>query len=371
MELDPKFARAWWQLGQAYAYRGDLVAARKSLDKCLAVSHAATSCLWNRICIDELQGRCEAVEADAKQWTTVDGKDPLGRFAFAGALVARGKSREAWAEALHQRESTETEEQRPKTAAYDAMLLALLRGDFDGAVKSARELEKLSANAPSETEHQPAARAILEAYLESGQAAEAARYAEQYMKRRDAWLPEPFEEDFAVANDVIPLVLRALRAGAKIDAAELERRTAAWTESWDRRIVTPGRGYVWINGWATIAETPDLAKRAVAGLGEMKVPEYTPKTLAIGAVGRTYLLAGRIDDALPLLEQAAGSCMALELPVPHTHANLWLGRAREAKGDTAGACKAYAVVLDRWGHATPRSLSADEARARSRALRCP
>ena len=33
-----------------------------------------------------------AVEADAKQWAVVDGADPLGRFAVAAALYARGRS---------------------------------------------------------------------------------------------------------------------------------------------------------------------------------------------------------------------------------------------------------------------------------------
>ena len=53
----------------------------------------------------------------------------------------------------------------------------------------------------------------------------------------------------------------------------------------------------------------------------------------------------------------------------HTQSNLWLGEAREAKRDTAGACQAYAVVLSRWGNAIPRSISADEARAPQQSAR--
>lgn len=48
-----------------------------------------------------------------------------------------------------------------------------------------------------------------------------------------------------------------------------------------------------------------------------------------------------------------------------------LGQVLERKGDQAGACEAYRYVLGRWGNARPRSVIAEEARARSKALGCP
>jgi serine/threonine-protein kinase len=90
----------------------------------------------------------------------------------------------------------------------------------------------------------------------------------------------------------------------------------------------------------------------------------------IDAVGRVLLLAGRQADAVAPLRAAAASCSAIAVPIDHTHANLYLGQALEATGDTAGACAAYQVVLSRWGAAKPRSLSADLARKRARALGC-
>jgi eukaryotic-like serine/threonine-protein kinase len=56
------------------------------------------------------------------------------------------------------------------------------------------------------------------------------------------------------------------------------------------------------------------------------------------------LLAGRAAEAVPRLEQT---------------------------GDTPGACAAYAVVMDRWKNARPRSVTLDKAKERSRALSCP
>ncbi len=70
------------------------------------------------------------------------------------------------------------------------------------------------------------------------------------------------------------------------------------------------------------------------------------------------------------LERATRACRALFFPIEHTQAHYWLGRVREEKNDTAGACAAYRVVLDRWGQARPRSVTADRARERARALSC-
>ncbi len=370
VELDPLFARAWWQLGQGLAYRGDLPGARAALGKCLEVSHGATSCLWNRICIDESDGSCEAVEADAKQWASVDGRDPLGRFAVAAALHARGRSTETVREALRQKVALERDAARAESALADEMALAFLRGDFAGALAHARALEKLTDGAQAESEHQRPARAILDALTESGQVAEAAAFAKLYARRREAWLPDPFSEDFALANDVVPDTLRALRAAGQITPAELRAQRDAFVTAWRDRLAPEAFGYVWMHGRAGLVETPADAREALADFPAVTVPAYTPKTLATLYVGKTYLLAGRVDDAVAALSRAARSCLALELPVAHTRAHLWLGKAYEAKHDSAEACRAYGVVLARWGKAIPRSVSADEARARSRALGC-
>ncbi len=51
-------------------------------------------------------------------------------------------------------------------------------------------------------------------------------------------------------------------------------------------------------------------------------------------------------------------------------ASYFLGQALEQKRDTAGACAAYKVVLDRWGNAKPRSVTADKVKERVKALGC-
>ena len=47
-----------------------------------------------------------------------------------------------------------------------------------------------------------------------------------------------------------------------------------------------------------------------------------------------------------------------------------LGRALERTGQREAACASYRRVLDRWGHAKPRSVTADDARARLARLGC-
>jgi hypothetical protein len=55
-------------------------------------------------------------------------------------------------------------------------------------------------------------------------------------------------------------------------------------------------------------------------------------------------------------------------PMTWMSAQLELGQALEAKGDRPGARAAYERVLERWGKAKPRSLTAERARARQAGL---
>jgi len=117
--------------------------------------------------------------------------------------------------------------------------------------------------------------------------------------------------------------------------------------------------------------TAEDAKDALTALpAYAPLPPYRPATMADAAVGLTFFLAGRTDDALRWLERAARTCRVLDLPVEHTRAHYWLGMAREASGDKEGACAAYRVVRDRWGKAKPRSITAEKAAERLRALSC-
>jgi serine/threonine-protein kinase len=129
----------------------------------------------------------------------------------------------------------------------------------------------------------------------------------------------------------------------------------------------------WILGYAFAAttEAEGIAAAAAAPKPMPRVHSNQFHREGIEAAGRVLLLAGRAAEAVPLLRAATATCSALEVPVEHTRAFAHLGDALEKTGDTAGACKSYKAVVDLWSAAKPRSVSAETAKARRRALKCP
>jgi serine/threonine-protein kinase len=174
-----------------------------------------------------------------------------------------------------------------------------------------------------------------------------------------------------MARDAAPVLIAIARRAGQLTAAEAAAQRDAWIRRWEQRGLSVYRSYLWMHGPAVIAETPDEARAALAELPRFGgVPPYRPRALAEAAVGATYLRAGRLDDALDWLSVAARTCRALDYPIEHTRAHLWLGQAREARGDTRGACAAYRVVIERWGAARPRSVTAEQASERARQIGC-
>jgi serine/threonine-protein kinase len=125
----------------------------------------------------------------------------------------------------------------------------------------------------------------------------------------------------------------------------------------------------WAEVYASAAETRAEALAAVAKLDALRLA--VPTGWGRAASSRTLFLAGRGDDARPGLEYLAGTCSYVLLnPRNWAHAHLYLGELDEQSGDKPSACAHYAKVLERWGHAKPRSVTADEARARATKLAC-
>lgn len=126
-----------------------------------------------------------------------------------------------------------------------------------------------------------------------------------------------------------------------------------------------------MHGYAAMVDSVADARAALDVLPRYQpLPPFRPASMADVDVGRTFLLAGRVDEALEWLSRSAADCGILWYGLDHVHATLALGEARTVKGDQAGACAAYAEVVSRWGQARPRSLSAERARAGLEALGC-
>jgi serine/threonine-protein kinase len=128
---------------------------------------------------------------------------------------------------------------------------------------------------------------------------------------------------------------------------------------------------LWIHLYASSVDSADDARAAMAALPRFQpLPPYKPQVPADAYIGKALFLGGRTEEAMPYLERGAKACYAMRFPIVHTQAQYWLARARESKGDVAGACAAYDKVIERWGAAKPRSLTAEKSRDRQRELGC-
>jgi serine/threonine-protein kinase len=208
--------------------------------------------------------------------------------------------------------------------------------------------------------------------LEAGERTEASRHAARLRQRLDALPTNPFAEDWAVAQDPVPRLLNAEYRGGLLSRAGHNAERVAWLQRWGPRSTRFTRPFFWVHAYAEYAETPEEATEALAALPRFgAVPPFRPLTATNFSIGRTYLLAGKVDEAIPYLTKATKACTPLSYPVPYVRSNLFLGMALAKKGDKPGACAAYAKVLKHWGKAKPRSVSAEQARKLSRELGCP
>jgi tetratricopeptide (TPR) repeat protein len=371
IELDPKFAQAWSWKGGCESYLGRFDEAFASLDRAITISPSGTEALWFRIMIEEQQGKCADAEADARRWIARDPEDYYAYQMLAKALFAQGKSRETVMAALEQKWARLAPERRPRLEVDDRIRLDIVSGDFASATRRAMDLEQRVASDPDELAHSEPALFLVQIYRETGDLSQAQRTAEQYMQRREAWVSPHRVDDKAIFEDPQPAMLSTLLHTGVLPAAAFEERRTQWIDGWKARTSEAFARYLWIYAYALPAETPAEASLALTILPKLPpLPPYTPQTLAAAHVGATYLLAGHVDEALTHLERAAATCVSLYDPILHTHALFALGLAREAKGRRDEACAAYRAVIDRWGSAKPRSITADKARARATALGC-
>jgi serine/threonine-protein kinase len=371
LQADPRHVRAWHALGAVRTYQGDIAGAHAAFDECLRIVPGAMRCMEQRIHTDGELGDCAGVEGLARRMTIADPEAPAGYAALARALAARGRPAGAVLEALKQSWERVPVAGRRQTELEDTMRLALLGGDFERARAIAADLGRMLEAVGDEPPHADLARALVELEVEIGQPAEAARVAGDFLGRRDAWARSVFVEDYAFARDAVPRLLAAERRAGVLSTPAFDARRAEWLAGWDAKLEGEYRGLLWLHGFADIAETREEADEALAAQARFPaLGPHRPETLADAQVGRVYLLAGRAAEAAPLLARGAAHCRVLDEAVEHTRAHALLGQAREALGDKPGACAAYRVVLGRWGQAKPRSLTADGARVRAKALGC-
>ncbi|HTQ43098.1 MAG TPA: serine/threonine-protein kinase [Polyangiaceae bacterium] len=365
--LDPSQAEQFRFEGLSRAYLGDFDGARATADACDKACPTSGMCPMLRLALSEQAGDCAAEEANARSImlkSTDEGYDWFG-----DALASEDKPVEAVREALRLHVQHMPKDAVAFRTAGDAVQLALWQGDFTTAERLTADVEKLASEVPTEEEHAYAAGPLVLAYLESGRTADARRAAEAFLARRASWTVASANTLSGLQRTVVPLMFEARIVGGA-PAAEVKAQRDGFLHDWAAHLPEAHAHLAWVATYAYVA-TPEEAREAMASLPEYSpLPVFRSATLWTAAEGHVRLLAGDVAGALPLLEHGAGVCLALTHPVERVRAQLDLGAAREASGDRDGACKAYASVVARYGAAKPRSVTAEQAKARAAHLGC-
>jgi serine/threonine-protein kinase len=353
---DPGAANAYASLAGS---EEDPHVAESLYEKCLELSPAANNCQYSLVRLLTQGSDCARLEREARRATLMGNEYQSPWIALADALEAEGKPVDAIREILRQAAS-----KKPSPEDYldvDGAFVHVLAGDFVAARSAADEIERAADATTKEGPHALAASVVAQIALETGDLERARLVASRFFARRSGWEPDPrFEGATAILAGAI-----ARSGGAYVREGERIRRERFAALAAPPEIAW----YTWATIWSGEMGTREEAEHALAQMPEAGGPQRFGGA-ASSPLGHVYLLAGRLDDAIAWLQPAAASCDVLTEAVDAVHAHLWLGEAREQKGDTAGACTEYAAVLARWGSAKPRSVSADEARAHQRSLGC-
>jgi tetratricopeptide (TPR) repeat protein len=371
LALDPGFCLGWARYGLCSADTSNRAdESLRAYDACLSACPNATLCLIWRAMLATNEGRCEEYETDMRRLVALEEDEPEFQRGLAAALYSRKGSIDAVRLLQRQGEAFTPQSDRPFRLLRDGVALDELAGDFASASQTLREVRAILEHEPRARPHAVEADEAAQIGFETGRPEDAAAAAEDYVRHADAWRIDGWGYD---EPRLAMLSVRRLSGG--LSPVDFGAQRDAWlqkaraVDGWNN---AGNASDFWLNAYGYFLDTSDVAQAFES------LPEYQQDLDTLFnhtarkdlAIGRVDLLGGRVDDAVVYLKRAASSCQALLAPIPHTQAHYWLGQALEKKNDTRGACAAYRVVLERWGDAKPRSVTADQARARMKALEC-
>ena len=361
--LDDGFIPAWRAKGDVQRLLGNADAALAAFDQCIRKSPAAAICLEQRILLRRDRGDCAGMDKDARAWQTLEPEASDASYHVAAALAALHAPQASIVIALQHQWDLMPAEDRAAGEAEDRANLAISAGDFVGAERYTRAWD-LARSKPEIMLHAgPQHQLALLAY-EAGDTTGAGKIAGDFLSVAPAMTPDP-----QGADPSIWAVEYMFRAG-KWKREDLVAKRKAWIDGQEshgaaeeNRRMAPFR---WAMVYAGFAENLEESKEALAALPQfLPFPPDSRHTPNFDAeVGKAFALGGRYDEAVPLLTNVTRACIGLGSPQLQTRAFYFLGVALEGKGDLEGARVAYQTVVDRWGAAKPRSVTAERARAR-------
>jgi serine/threonine-protein kinase len=355
----------------AALHQGDVDGVVRAGDACLKVAPQATTCVHLRLWSYADYGRCTEYGDESHRLLAIDPQSTEGYQGLAQTGIILGRStagvwaaeRMAWKHA--------PPDQAAWGEALDRVALAVLTGDLQAVEKAIADLERMLPERTDGWDRLNAALAEVNTYTELGALERAARAADAFLAASETVAADPGLDLYAIEAEDQPLMFKALVRAGKMKPEELDRRRAAWIDAWRGRLDPSVARYLWIYGWAIIVDTAAEAAQALAVLPEYEpLPLFRAPFVANAHIGRTYLLAGRPAEAIPLLRRATAQCDVFEDPIAWVQASLWLGEALEAQGQKDEACAAYSNVVTRWKGFGARSTSYREARKRMAGLQC-
>jgi serine/threonine-protein kinase len=371
LDLDPDFVTALLALANTYWHNFDSTdpgEALSLLDQCLQRAPAALSCLHLRADIYADRGECAKFEVDARRMTVVEPGRSNSFDQLSLALAADNAPQDAIEEALRKRASLVPDpDERAEVAQEDSLMTSLLTGDLVAAESAARRGIALAEGAQTEREHDRPVQLLLDVLEERGDVARALAEAESFERKASAWTQD--------APTGVRQRLAFMRyAAGKIDLAALNRALAALSGASSAPAASL-QHRDWLFAAARDVgtfEQADELRAELADAGALDLAGFPDPSFF---VGRALLLARQPAGAVAPLRQAAQSCHVMTLSgwgstILWMRAHVLLGQALEQTGDSAGACAAYAVVMDRWKNARPRSITLEKAKERSKALSC-
>jgi eukaryotic-like serine/threonine-protein kinase len=362
-EIDPQYADAFQVLGVRLFDSDRMEEALGAFDRCVALAPASVDCRGERARLYKLMGRCTEMEAELRRAISTNPKASLIFYdGWADALNALERPRDVVLAALAQKWAELPEEKRRPIELFDRARLEFGAGQFARAEAHLREGSRLIQSDRNTLMRAKYASLLVQAHDEMGRPKVGVKVADDYLKRKELW------QSSALSLSPTMVILRTLlHGGALSKEAFVKERSKLLTEGHGSSDTAPGT--LWFLTYAHRIEQREEAEEALRELAKLPLgsPPRTTVRLFSGDLGRMYLLAGRVEEALTVLRQEPRSCASLgEGP----SASLTLGQALEQKGDKAGACAAYRIVLEQWGNASPRSVTALTARAREKALGC-
>jgi serine/threonine protein kinase/tetratricopeptide (TPR) repeat protein len=355
LALDPTFAAVYWRRGMNLAHGLTEQEREHEFELCLAIAPQSGACMRNLAGMAAVRGDCAAYARYAQQVPGLEkGGAYLEQWVF-DARLATGATRDELDAMLAQ-----WPELRGRQLGDPLPGEALIPLYFG-------ELDKVQLDGGADLRTHVAASLLAE---ERGDTRALAPLLRQFLAVRGTAL---------VRNDIIAdvydgsMIELAMRAGL-MSKAEVDDLIERWAN--ELVPIVPENAVLYRKALrVAAATTPTEAKEAIDALPEpVLLDVMNDRDISAtrrGAIGHALLLSGDVDKALPWLERAAHLCFSHQGDLfAQMRARLELGQALAQKGDVKGACAAYGLITAQWGHAKPRSVTADQAKQRMKSLHC-